>query len=176
MRMELANQMWDEARHIEIVAKACEEELGAELGYGPWPLAWWWMQNESDPLRRISVTNSWSEANLMSTLRQWREHAEERGYDRLAELCDYLQADESNHVKLATRWIPALLKDDPERMSDLLEWSRAAVARIEGFYGSAYGGGNGNEGEEIEHKEPRFTFVRRRGEESQPDLSYIIGE
>ncbi len=62
MRMELAHQMWDEARHIEIVAKVCEEELGATLGYGPWPLAWWWMQNETDPLRRISVTNSWAEA------------------------------------------------------------------------------------------------------------------
>src|SRR5918992_906390 len=49
MRLELAHQMWDEARHIEIVAKACEDEIGAELGYGPWPLIWWWMQNETDP-------------------------------------------------------------------------------------------------------------------------------
>jgi len=47
MRLELAHQMWDEARHIEIVAKACEDELGAQLGYGPWPLIWWWMQNET---------------------------------------------------------------------------------------------------------------------------------
>jgi hypothetical protein len=29
MRLELAHQMWDEARHIEIVAKACEDKLGA---------------------------------------------------------------------------------------------------------------------------------------------------
>jgi hypothetical protein len=140
------------------------------------------MQNESDPLRRISVTNSWSEANLMSTLRQWREHAEARGYQRLAELCDYLQADESNHVKLATRWIPILLEDDPQHLNDLLEWSQAAVARIEGFYGSAYGG-NGNENGESERKEPRFTFVRGRGEEFQAERqsdhfepSYVIGE
>jgi hypothetical protein len=163
MRMELANQMWDEARHIEIVAKVCEEELGAELGYGPWPLAWWWMQNEADPLRRISVTNSWSEASLMSTLREWRENAEARGYGRLAELCDYLQADESNHVKLATRWIRELLKEQPEKMNELVEWSRQAVARIEGFYGSAYGGGNGGG----QKAEPRFTFVRGQGGEAE---------
>ena len=56
--MELAHQMWDEARHIEIVAKACEELMGTELGYGPWSLVWWWMQNEEDPLKRITVTNS----------------------------------------------------------------------------------------------------------------------
>src|SRR5215216_3847144 len=72
MRMELAHQMWDEARHIEIVAKAVEEELGGELGYGPWTLVWWWMQNDPDPLKRITVTNSWAEANLMNTLKQWR--------------------------------------------------------------------------------------------------------
>ena len=41
MRMELAHQMWDETRHIEVVAKVCQEELGATLGYGPWPLSWW---------------------------------------------------------------------------------------------------------------------------------------
>jgi|FLYN01.1.fsa_nt_gi hypothetical protein len=170
MRVELAHQMWDEARHIEIVAKACEEELGATLGYGPWPLIWWWMQNEDDPLRRISVTNSWAEANLMSTLRQWREQAEKRGYTRIAELADYLQADELTHVKLATHWIRQLTDDRPEYREKLLEWSRKAVQRIEGFYGDVYGSSGGGE--------PRFTFVR--GSETEEELgetaSQIIGE
>jgi hypothetical protein len=173
MRVELTHQMWDEARHIEIVAKACEEELGATLGYGPWPLAWWWMQNEDDPLRRISVTNAWSERNLMSMLRQWREHAEERGYDRIAELADYLQADELTHVKLATTWIRKLTDDKPAYLEGLLDWSRQAVAKIEGFYGNAYGSDG--------RPEPKFSFVR--GGESEDELatgepqnSQIIGE
>jgi hypothetical protein len=134
MRMELANQMWDEARHIEIVAKACEEELGAELGYGPWPLVWWWMQNETDPLKRIAVTNGWAESNLMSTLRQWREKAEERGYDRIVELADYLQADEMNHVKLVNRWARELAGDDINHLSKVVEWGKDAVDRIQRFY------------------------------------------
>ena len=134
MRMELAHQMWDEARHIEIVAKACEELMGAELGYGPWSLVWWWMQNEEDPLRRITVTNSWAEANLMQTLRIWRQEAEKRGYGRIAELADYLQADELTHVKLATTWIRELVRDDPAREQDLVTWGRKAVARIGGFW------------------------------------------
>ncbi len=168
MRMDLANQMWDEARHIEIVAKACEEELGAKLGYGPWPLAWWWMQNETDPLRRITVTNSWSEANLMHTLREWRIHAEERGYTRLAELCDYLQADELNHVKLATRWIRDLTEDDPDKRADLVEWGKAAVRKIEGFYGNAYGAAG-------EQAEPHFAFLRGNAELAGRPTN-IIGE
>lgn len=167
MRMELAHQMWDEARHIEIVAKACEEELGAQLGYGPWPLAWWWMQNESDPLRRISVTNSWAEANLMSTLRQWRIQAEKRGYTRIAELADYLQADELTHVKLATQWIPRLTENHPGEREALLEWSRGAVDRVQGFYDSAWGTPEKRE-------EPHFTFVKG-GEPANPP-AHIIGE
>jgi hypothetical protein len=168
MRMDLAHQMWDEARHIEVVAKACEEELGASLGYGPWPLSWWWMQNEADPLRRISVTNSWAEANLMPTLREWREQAEARGYPRIAELADYLQADELTHVRLATEWIPKLLQDDPKALEDLLAWSREAVRRIQSFYGSAYGDG--------EEEEPRFSFLRAAEENARSAPSKIIGE
>jgi hypothetical protein len=169
LRMELAHQMWDEARHIEIVAKVCEDELGAQLGYGPWPLAWWWMQNEEDPLRRISVTNSWAEANLMPTLREWRERAEERGYHRIADLADYLQADELTHVKLATRWIPSLAKDRPEYLQELVEWSRQAVKRISSFYGNAYGASE-------EPEEPRFSFLRGGDEEFSGAPSRIIGE
>jgi len=170
MRMELAHQMWDEARHIEVVAKVCEEELGATLGYGPWPLAWWWMQNEKDPLRRLSVTNSWAERNLMGTLREWREHAEERGYNRIAELCDYLQADELTHVRLATDWIRKFTDDKPAYRSELLAWSRKAVDVVQGFYNSAYSASDS--------PEPRFSFVR--GGDNQDDYygvpSNVIGE
>ena len=167
MRMELAHQMWDEARHIEIVAKACEDELGATLGYGPWPLAWWWMQNETDPLRRIAVTNSWSEANLMHTLRMWRVQAEKRGYTRIAELCDYLQADELTHVKLATNWIRKLTEDDLDQRDALVRWGNGAVARIENFYNEHY-----TPPEQGVH----FTFMKPDSGEVAVTPSNVIGE
>jgi hypothetical protein len=166
MRMDLANQMWDEARHIEIVAKAVEEELGGELGYGPWPFVWWWMQNESDPLRRITVTNCWAEANLMNTLKQWRIKATERGYARIAELCDYLQADELMHVKLATKWVRRLTDSEPRRRDELADWGRTAVARIEAFYADdGY----------TEH-DVHFTFRGGGGGELVATRSDVIGE
>jgi hypothetical protein len=142
MRLELAHQMWDEARHIEIVAKVVEDELGGELGFGPWSLVWWWMQNEDDPLRRLTVTNCWAERNLMKTLQQWRREAQEQGLDRIADLCDYLQADERMHVRLATEWIRRLA--DHAEQDELATWGRDAVARIEGFYaGDDYEGADG---------------------------------
>jgi hypothetical protein len=153
MRMDLALQMWDEARHIEIVAKACQEEMGGELGYGPWPLVWWWMQNEADAFHRIAVTNGWAEANLMSTLREWREHAEQRGYTRIAELCDYLQADEMNHVRLVNRWAHQLTGGDSQRMAEAVAWGTAAVERIQRFYARDPGWNAAEQG-------VRFSFLR----------------
>src|ERR687885_716326 len=156
MRMELAHQMWDEARHIEIVAKVCEDELGAELGYGPWSLVWWWMQNETDPLKRIAVTNCWAEANLMHTLRLWRTHAEERGFTRIAELADYLQADELTHVKLASRWIRTLTEDDPAHRDELVAWGRKAVERIQDFYAAS----QRHDHYSVQEEEAHFTFLK----------------
>jgi hypothetical protein len=163
MRMELANQMWDEARHIEIVAKACEEELGATLGYGPWPLVWWWMQNETDPLRRIAVTNGWAESNLMSTLRQWREKAEERGYPRIVELADYLQADEMNHVKLVNRWLRDLTEGDLYKRAEVVEWGRDVVHRIEAFYSD-------DPHSVIQKNKVKFSFLKSNEDEELEKL------
>jgi hypothetical protein len=166
MRMDLANQMWDEARHIEIVAKAVEEELDGKLGYGPWPLVWWWMQNELDPLKRIAVTNCWAEANLMNTLKQWRLTANERGLTRIAELCDYLQADELMHVKHATRWVRQLTEEDEDHRQELVEWGRKAVGRIEMLYAE----------EPVPEEDPqvRFTFVGGTG--LHASATSVIGE
>lgn len=153
MRMDLAHQMWDEARHIEIVAKAVEDELGGELGYGPWSLLWWWMQNEPDPLKRLTVTNSWAEANLMHTLREWRTEAEKRGYTRIAELADYLQADERTHVRLGTDWIGELTKDNLDYREDLVRWGREAIAKMDAFW-------SGGDGNQKEAETARFTFYK----------------
>ncbi len=172
LRMELAHQMWDEARHIEIVAKAVEDELGGELGYGPWPLVWWWMQNEDDPLKRITVTNSWSEANLMHQLREWRTEAERRGFTRIAELCDYLQADERTHVRLATDWIRTLTEDDPAHRDELVRWGRGAVARIKNFYAFR----EEHYSQQTDLEDVRFTFQKPSGLVATGAPRHIIGE
>jgi hypothetical protein len=169
LRMELAHQMWDEARHIEIVAKAVEEECGGELGYGPWTLVWWWMQNEQDPLKRITVTNSWAEQNLMHTLRMWREKASERGYTRLAELCDYLQADELTHVKLATNWLRHFTEGKPEYRDELVRWGRQVVAKMQAFWSDQpYVEGT-------EAADAHFSFLRSH-DEPVAVVPAIIGE
>lgn len=169
MRMDLAHQMWDEARHIEIVAKAVEDELGGELGYGPWSLLWWWMQNESDPLKRLTVTNSWAEANLMHTLREWRTEAEKRGFNRIAELADYLQADERTHVRLGTDWIGAMTKDNLDYREDLVQWGREAIAKMDAFWSS-------EESAQQEAAKARFTFYKPTEMRDRQSEGSVSGE
>lgn len=86
--------------------------VGGEFGFGPWSLVWWWIQNEEDPLKRLTVTNCWDERDLMRTLRRWRREAQDQGLERIADLYDYLQADERMHVRLATDWIRRLADDE----------------------------------------------------------------
>jgi hypothetical protein len=110
------------------------------------------MQNETDPLRRLTVTNSWGERNLMKVLREWSEHADANGFHRLVELCDYLQADELTHVRLATHWIRQMTDHRPEYRDALVAWSRAAVDRLREFYNQV--------NSPPDHSEPRFSFLR----------------
>jgi rubrerythrin len=108
----------------------------------------------------------------MHTLREWRLNAEQRGFERIAELCDYLQADELNHVKLASRWIRALTEADPKQLEELVKWSRSAVRQIEEFYSSAYGGSS----EDSSRQEPHFAFLSGAVEEARFASGKIIGE
>jgi len=119
------------------------------------------MQNEDDPFTRLTLTNCWAERNLMRTLRQWRREAQDQGLERIADLCDYLQADERTHVRLATEWIRKLA--DADRQQELVRWGREAVARIEGFYA----------GDDYERAgDVRFTFQRT----ARDRPSIVIGE
>jgi hypothetical protein len=126
------------------------------------------MQNEDDPFKRITVTNCWAESNLMQTLRLWREEAERREFTRIAELADYLQADELTHVKLATDWIRRLVRDDATR-DELVRWGTEAVARIEGFYAE-----DGYAKPEI--GDVHFTFLKEGGGRAGRRPVNVIGE
>jgi uncharacterized ferritin-like protein (DUF455 family) len=105
----------------------------------------------------------------MHTLREWRTQAENRGYARIAELVDYLQADELTHVKLAANWIRRLTENDPARRDELASWGRSAVDRITSFFGPPAG------------DQARFTFMKPGDEEGDAVLvgaasNRIIGE
>lgn len=120
MRMDLAHQAWDEARHAEIVAKRIEE-LGGYIGQHPvYFFSWEYNENHPDPLARIAYGNRLSEHIACGRLKEWKDDAAQAGDRKTAELLDYILADEIVHAKYGRDWIDVLTKNDLGHKKEVL--------------------------------------------------------
>lgn len=116
LRMELARQCWDEARHVAALERRLEE-MGAKKGDFPISAYEWSVTMAIDNLPgRLATQNRTFEAGAMDvvggTIRAWRE----LGDDRTAEVLDQILADEVQHVRFANRWIKRMAKEDPRTL------------------------------------------------------------
>jgi uncharacterized ferritin-like protein (DUF455 family) len=122
MKLDMARQAWDEARHAEIVQRRLEE-LGGRVGMFK-TSCWGWEQdvNRPDPLERLALSNMTFESESCKHLRDWIRKAKEGGDDRSVQLLEFLLADEVNHVLYGVHWIDELTRDDPERRKRVLAY------------------------------------------------------
>ncbi|MDE3056503.1 MAG: DUF455 family protein [Bacteroidota bacterium] len=122
MKLDMARQAWDEARHAEIVQRRLEE-LGGHVGMFP-TSCWGWEQdvNRPDPLERLALSNMTFESESCKHLRDWIAKAKAQGDARSQQLIEFLLADEVNHVLYGVHWIDELTKDDPERRRRVLAY------------------------------------------------------
>ena len=122
MKLDMARQAWDEARHAEIVQRRLEE-LGGHVGMFK-TSCWGWEQdvNRPDPLERLALSNMTFESESCKHLRDWIRKAKEGGDERSVQLLEFLLADEVNHVLYGVHWIDELTKADPERRARVLAY------------------------------------------------------
>ena len=122
MKLDMARQAWDEARHAEIVQGRLEE-LGGRVGMFK-TSCWGWEQdvNRPDPLERLALSNMTFESESCKHLRDWIRKAKEGGDGRSVQLLEFLLADEVNHVLYGVHWIDELTRDDPERRKRVLAY------------------------------------------------------
>jgi len=122
MKLDMARQAWDEARHAEIVQRRLEE-LGGRVGMFT-TSCWGWEQdvNRPDPLERLALSNMTFESESCKHLRDWIKKAKEGGDGRSVQLLEFLLADEVNHVLYGVHWIDELTKDDPDRRARVLAY------------------------------------------------------
>jgi len=128
MKLDMARQAWDEARHAEIVQRRLEE-LGGSVGMFR-TSCWGWEQdvNRPDPLERLALSNMTFESESCKHLRDWIRKAKEGGDERSVQLLDFLLADEVNHVLYGIHWIDELTKDDPGRRARVLAYPDIVLA------------------------------------------------
>jgi uncharacterized ferritin-like protein (DUF455 family) len=128
MKMDMAHQAWDEARHAEIVQRRLEE-LGGRVGMFK-TSCWGWEQdvNRPDPLERLALSNMTFESESCKHLRDWIRKAKEQADARSQQLLEFLLADEVNHVLYGVHWIDELTKDDPERRKRVIAYPEELLA------------------------------------------------
>ena len=113
LRMQLARQCSDEARHV-IMFRNLFESRGGSVGQFPVINFQYRIITKIDSLAgRMAVQNRSFEADGLDAIRYAIDEAKAKGDDELATLFDAQLADEINHVRFANEWIHILAKRSP---------------------------------------------------------------
>jgi hypothetical protein len=110
--VDMARQVWDEARHARVHDILMPTELGCRWGDYPVGFAYFRSIYAHDLLGRLALFNSTSEQKAMWRHSHRRKVLIERGQEQVAKVFDYLLADEVPHVHNGARWGAHLLGDD----------------------------------------------------------------
>ncbi len=127
LRMAIARQCWDEARHIEMFRR-CFEKRGVRVGQYPVMNFQYRILTRIESLiGRLTVQNRSFEAAGIDAIQSAILDASARaGETDLAELFDGQLADEVQHVRYANVWVDRLKRKDGSRA--LLDLARAVSA------------------------------------------------
>src|SRR3954452_2785121 len=123
LKLDMARQCWDEARHVEISIKL-GDHMGSEVGeYGESTFLFQ-AACHNDPVFRLAGVNRALEGLAIDVFTSMRDFAETMG-DPVLWFCeDWMLADEVTHVKMGSRWLREVTEDDPDRRKRALEFQR----------------------------------------------------
>jgi uncharacterized ferritin-like protein (DUF455 family) len=123
LKLDMARQCWDEARHVEISCKL-SEWMGTGLGeFSESPFLYEAACNP-DPVLRLTGVNRALEGLAIDVFNTMREFGDQAG-DPVLEFCeDWMLADEVTHVKMGSDWLRRLTADDKPRQERALEFQR----------------------------------------------------
>lgn len=113
LRMSLARQTSDEARHATLLLNRLRELSGYK---GEFPISnfeWGVTLMLDDLAGRLAVQNRTFEAGLIDVLGTLRNRWREAGDDETADMLETILADEITHVRFANRWIKRATQEDP---------------------------------------------------------------
>jgi uncharacterized ferritin-like protein (DUF455 family) len=133
LRLDMARQCWDEARHTEISVKLMEH-MGVELGEFSENTFLFEAACANDPVLRLCGVNRALEGLAIDVFNTMRDFGVQGG-DPVMSLCeDWMLADEVTHVKMGSDWLRRVTEKDPERRSKALDFQRT-VEKLFSFGG-----------------------------------------
>ena len=133
MKLDMARQCWDEARHCEI-SVALAEHMGTEIGEFAENTLLYQAACNPDPVLRLTGVNRALEGLAIDVFNTMKEFGSIAG-DPVLEFCeDWMLADEVTHVKMGSDWLRELTLNDKERLTKALEFQKV-VDRLFSFNG-----------------------------------------
>src|SRR4051812_16703913 len=152
LKLDMARQCWDEARHVEISCKL-SDHMGSEIGeFGEQVLLYEAACNP-DPVLRLTGVNRALEGLAIDVFNTMRDFGAATT-DPVLYFCeDWMLADEVTHVKMGSDWLRRLTDTDPERRQQALEFQRAVDKLF------SFGGFRGEEEENPVHLARKFRSL-----------------
>jgi uncharacterized ferritin-like protein (DUF455 family) len=169
LKLDMARQCWDEARHVEISCKL-NEHMGTDLGEFSEQTLLYEAACNPDPVLRLTGVNRALEGLAIDVFNTMRDFGATMG-DPVLEFCeDWMLADEVTHVKMGSDWLRRLTAKDPERQKAALEFQRAVDKLF------SFGGFRGEEDENPIHLARRFRALAGFTEEEITELVDVAAE
>ncbi len=121
LKLDMARQCWDEARHVEISCKL-SDHMGSEIGEFSENTFLYEAACNPDPVLRLTGVNRALEGLAIDVFTTMKEFGDISG-DPILEFCeDWMLADEVTHVKMGSDWLRRLTLHNPERQKAALEF------------------------------------------------------
>jgi uncharacterized ferritin-like protein (DUF455 family) len=134
LKLDMARQCWDEARHVEISVKLAEW-MGSEIGQYAENTVLFEAACSPDPVLRLAGVNRALEGLAIDVFTTMKEFGDLAG-DPFLEFCeDWMLADEVTHVKMGSEWLRRLTDRDPDRRKQALEF-QAVVDKLFSYGGT----------------------------------------
>src|ERR1700726_986741 len=118
-QLDMARQVWDESRHVEIFNRLLEYMGGKAGDYVETEILWRCTQAE-DPAARVAGINRGLEGLACDVFDQLIRIAQRNGDKVIEQAVDYVLADEITHVRMGSKWMRKLTEGDPERLQRAL--------------------------------------------------------
>jgi uncharacterized ferritin-like protein (DUF455 family) len=140
VRMSIARQCADEARHVEMFRRIFEQRGGKIGKYPVLNFQYRIIANLCDLLSRLVVQNRSFEAGGIDAVTFAIEEARKRGDQELVELFEMQQADEITHVRFANEYIRDTIRANPRaalQVARALTLASTAFLQVMGKEGTA---------------------------------------
>ncbi|HET8578274.1 MAG TPA: DUF455 family protein [Methylomirabilota bacterium] len=127
--MDMARQVWDESRHVEIYIRLLEH-MGGYVGEFPETTILWRCACAEDAAARVAGVNRGLEGLACDVFNQLVHIGRKIGDPVIERAVDFVLADEITHVRMGSKWLTRLTEGDPERRRRAIEFQESIDERF----------------------------------------------